>query len=80
MSLIHQNIKLGKYRHYKGKEYEVIGVAKHSESLEDLVVYKALYQSEEFGDHALWVRPITMFLEKIIIDRKEVSRFEYIEN
>ena len=72
------NIKLGRYRHYKGKEYEVIGVAKHSETLEDLVVYRALYESKEFGDKALWVRPLKMFLEKVTLDGKEVSRFEYI--
>ena len=71
------NIKPGKYRHYKGKEYEVVGLAKHSETSEDLVVYKALYHSEEFGDNALWVRPAGMFLEKVLIDGKEVARFEY---
>lgn len=71
-------LKLGKYRHYKGKEYEVIGVAKHSETLEDLVVYRALYDSEEFGDKALWVRPQAMFLEEIEIDGKKALRFEYI--
>lgn len=72
------NIKTGKYLHYKGKEYEVIGLAKHSETLEDLVVYKALYKSEEFGENVLWVRPATMFLEKVLIEGKEISRFEYL--
>jgi len=67
-------MKLGKYKHYKGKFYEVIGIAKHSETKEELVVYKALYDSRE-----LWVRPKKMFLEKVIIDGKEVSRFEFIE-
>jgi len=71
-------IKLGKYRHYKGKVYEVIGVAYHSETLEKLVVYKALYDSDEFGKNALWVRPVRMFLEKVKVDGKEVSRFEWI--
>lgn len=71
-------IKTGKYRHYKGKEYEVIGLARHSETLEELVVYRALYVSEEFGENALWVRPAKMFLEKIIIDGVEKPRFEYI--
>ncbi len=75
-------IKLGKYKHYKGKEYEVIGIAKHSETLEDLVVYKALYQTE--GEN-LWVRPLKMFLENVEVDaisegkqRIKKQRFEYI--
>ena len=55
----------------------MIGIAKHSETLEELVVYKALYHSEEFGDNALWVRPLSMFMETIIIDGQEVPRFEY---
>ena len=78
MTHIPQNIKIGRYRHYKGKEYEVVGIAKHSESLEDLVVYKALYESEEFGDDALWARPVAMFLETVVIGGKEISRFQYI--
>ena len=60
-------LKLGKYEHYKGNQYEVIGVAYHSETLEKLVVYKALYQSEEEN---LWVRPLKMFEENIIVDKK----------
>lgn len=72
------NIKSGKYRHYKGKEYEVIANAHHSETLEELVIYKALYHSEEFGDNALWARPAKMFLEKVLADGKEVTRFEYL--
>jgi len=66
-------IKLGKYRHYKGKDYEVIGVARHSEALEELVVYRALY-----GDYDLWVRPLKMFKEKILVAGKKVSRFKYL--
>ena len=50
-------LKPGKYQHYKGNYYEVIGVARNSETLEELVVYRALYNSEEFGPSALWVRP-----------------------
>ena len=65
-------LKLGKYKHYKGKEYEVIGVAKHSETLEETVVYKALY-----GNHDLWVRPLKMFMEDVEIDGKKVPRFEF---
>jgi len=75
-----KKIKLGKYRHYKGKEYEVLGVAKQSETLEDLVVYRALYNSAEFGKNALWARPASMFFEKVSVDGKLVSRFQYIKN
>ena len=57
----------------------MIGVAKHSETLEELVVYRALYSSKEFGKNALWVRPKKMFLEIIIIDDKEVPRFKYVD-
>ena len=73
-------IKLGKYEHSKsGRKYEVIGLARHSETLEELVVYKALYKSEEFGEGAIWVRPKDMFFEKVTIDGKEVSRFKYLD-
>jgi cyclomaltodextrinase len=68
-----KNIKLGKYRHYKGKEYKVIGIAKHSETLEDLVVYKALY-----GERDLWVRPLKMFMEEIEVDGRKIPRFQYV--
>jgi len=56
-----EEIKLGKYQHFKGGLYEVIGVARHSETLEELVVYKALYDSPEFGKDALWARPKELF-------------------
>lgn len=68
----------GRYRHYKGKLYEVIGLARHSETLEELVVYKALYDSAEFGKNALWARPKGMFFDKIIIDGKEINRFDFL--
>ena len=68
-------IKLGRYRHFKGKEYEVLFVAKHSETLEDMVVYRALY-----GEGAVWVRPAAMFLETVCRDGKEFPRFTYIED
>ena len=73
-------MKLGKYQHYKGKFYEVIGVAHHSETLEELVVYRALYNHEIYGDNSLWVRPKAMFLETVVIDGKEVLRFAPINN
>lgn len=68
-------MELGLYKHYKGQVYDVIGVAKHSETIEELVVYKATYQKE--GEN-LWVRPLTMFKETIIIDGVERKRFEKI--
>ena len=77
MDMSDQTVKLGKYRHYKGKEYEVIGTARHSETLEELVVYRALYDSEEFGNKALWARPLGMFLEEVEIDGGKRIRFEY---
>jgi hypothetical protein len=63
----------GKYVHYKGNEYEVIGVAKHSETLEPMVVYKALY-----GDGGLWVRPYGMFFETVEINGEKIPRFKKI--
>ncbi len=66
-------MKLGKYRHFKGNEYEVLAVANHSETLEKMVVYKALYGKEE-----IWVRPLSMWDEEITRDGKTFKRFEYI--
>lgn len=66
-------IELGRYKHYKGNEYEVIGEARHSETLEPMVVYRAMY-----GDHKLWVRPIAMFFENVTIDGVVRPRFEKI--
>lgn len=66
-------LKLGKYRHFKGNEYEVIGLAKHSETEEELVVYRTLY-----GDFDLWVRPLSLFLEPKEVDGKQVVRFEFV--
>jgi hypothetical protein len=68
-------VKAGIYRHYKGEKYRVIGIAKHSETLEELVVYEALYDNKE---SKLWVRPKKMFLENIEIDGRLVPRFEYL--
>jgi hypothetical protein len=63
----------GRYRHYKGKEYTVLGVARHSETQEELVVYQ-----QEYGDRSLWVRPKQMFLETVEIDGQAVPRFRYV--
>ena len=72
-------MKLGKYHHYKGKEYEVLGVATHSETLEELVVYKALYNIEGKGKDSLWVRPKGMFEEEVEVDGVVRKRFELID-
>jgi len=64
-------ISLGIYRHYKGNKYEVIGFAKHSETLEEMVIYKALY-----GESGTWVRPLSMWENLIVVDGKIVKRFE----
>lgn len=68
-----ESIKPGRYRHIKGKEYEVLGVARHSETDEELVVYRALY-----GDFGLWVRPVSMWNEAVERDGKTFRRFTYI--
>ena len=68
-------LKLGRYRHYKGNEYQVIGVAKHSETLEELVVYETLYDNPR---GKLWVRPKAMFLEEVEVAGKRMKRFEYL--
>lgn len=72
---MNEELRLGKYEHYKGNRYEVLGVAKHSETSEELVVYRALY-----GGHDLWVRPSKMFLEAVEIEGKKVPRFRFIED
>ena len=68
-----EEIKPGKYHHFKGNEYAVIGTAKHSETLEEYVVYKALY-----GEGGLWIRPKSMWNETVERDGKTYKRFEYI--
>ena len=68
-----ESIKPGRYRHFKGKDYEVLGVARHSETEEELVVFRALY-----GDFGLWVRPVSMWNETVERDGKTFRRFTYI--
>lgn len=63
-------LKTGRYRHYKGGQYEVLGVVRHSETLEPLVLYRALY-----GEHGLWVRPAAMFTEAVLINGQSQARF-----
>lgn len=67
-------IKRGRYRHFKGKEYEVIDLARHSETMEWMVVYRALY-----GERGLWVRPAAMWEETVEAEGRTVPRFELIE-
>lgn len=67
----------GVYRHYKGKEYRVLGIAKHSETFEEFVVYEALYEN---GISKLWMRPLGMFTEHIVVDGKEIPRFEFLRD
>lgn len=67
-------VRPGRYRHFKGNEYEVVGVARHSETHEQMVVYRPLY-----GDGGLWVRPLVMFTETVTHDGKQVPRFTPIQ-
>lgn len=67
-------LQTGRYRHYKGGEYQVYGVARHSESEQALVVYRPLY-----GDGDLWVRPLDMFVEEVVTEVGKVARFSLIE-
>lgn len=69
------NIKPGIYRHFKGNMYRVIGMAKHSETLEEMVVYEALYENKL---SKIWIRPASMFFEEVIRDGKKMKRFTYI--
>lgn len=63
-------VEPGCYKHYKGRLYQVVGVARHSETGEEVVVYRCLY-----GDFSLWVRPVSMFLEKVFVDGRSMPRF-----
>jgi hypothetical protein len=64
-------VQPGRYRHYKGNEYDVIGVARHSETEEPFVVYRALY-----GERGLWIRPAAVFLETVLVEGRPVPRFD----
>ncbi len=67
-------VEPGRYRHYKGNEYEVVGTARHSETEEEFVVYRALY-----GERGLWIRPRAIFEETVTVDGKDVPRFQFLE-
>jgi cyclomaltodextrinase len=66
-------IQPGRYRHYKGNEYTVLGVARHSETLEEHVIYR-----QEYGDNGLWVRPAAMFAETVVFEGKAIPRFAFL--
>ncbi len=71
---------LGKYRHFKNEKlYEVIGLAIHSETREEMIIYKALYECEEFGFGKIWVRPKAMFLENVVHNGHLMPRFQKVE-
>lgn len=76
-------IKLGKYRHYKGQEYEVIGLAHHTETKTPMVLYKALYEVPElndiYGKTVIFTRPYELFIETIELNNKRIPRFKYLE-
>lgn len=74
------SLKIGIYRHYNGNLYKVLGIANHSETLNPMVIYQALYDSKDFGSNALWVRPLEMFLENVNIAGKNRKRFEFVSN
>ena len=70
-----KSLKIGIYQHYKGKQYQVLGVALHSETFEELVVYQALY-----GKQLIWVRPLEMFLEDVQVNGRKQKRFTFIKS
>lgn len=74
MTKLIAEVKIGRYRHYKGNEYQVLGVARDSETLDELVVYRALYGAGE-----LWVRPKGMFLENITLAGEKIPRFKFLD-
>ena len=71
-----RKIEIGEYEHFKGKKYRVLGIAKHSETFEEMVVYETLYKNPR---SKLWVRPLKMFLEKVEVNGKKVPRFRFIQ-
>lgn len=71
-------IQKGRYKHFKGHTYKVIGLARHSETLEELVIYQNEDNDPKYGEHATWVRPKSMFFETVEKDGKQISRFQYL--
>lgn len=71
--MMKSSVRTGRYRHFKGNEYIVVGVARHSETQEELVVYR-----QDYGERGLWVRPLAMFGETVEVDGRQLPRFEYL--
>lgn len=71
-------IPTGRYRHYKGRDYQVVGTARHTETEEDVVLYYPLYGDE--SERRYWVRPLAMFTEQVIVEGKTRARFEYLDD
>lgn len=79
--MLEETILCGKYRHYKnGKFYEVIAQARHSETEEEMIVYRALYHCDKFVDNQIWVRPLRMFFENVLHNGQMAPRFQRIEH
>jgi hypothetical protein len=72
------NLKPGRYRHFKGNEYKVLGVARHSETLEEMVIYQALYGGEASASQRIWIRPLAMFLQEVEVSGRCQPRFQYL--
>jgi hypothetical protein len=70
-----QHVTAGIYQHYKGQSYQVLAVGRHTETAEDVVIYQPLYES----DVAYWVRPYAMFIERVVVDGKDVPRFKKVD-
>ena len=78
--MLMEDLKLGIYQHFKSGKVKVLHIANHSETLEKFVVYEALYECRTYGKGSIWIRPLKMFKEKIIVvDGKEVPRFKFVE-
>ena len=74
-----EELKLGIYQHFKGDKVKILHIANHSETLEKFVVYKALYKCRTYGKGSIWIRPLKMFKEKVIVEGKKIPRFKFVE-
>jgi len=72
-------LKKGIYQHFKGKRYELIGVGRDCETLEEVVIYRGLYDDPDYGKNPIWVRPKTSFLQKVKVGKRLVPRFKFVE-